>query len=55
MSMDGSQENHVCIRVVGGQVYIRVRTKNKAEKGAKPKAEVKPGTNIYTGHDKSHG
>jgi hypothetical protein len=53
--MEGSQENHVCIRVVGGQVYIRVRTKNKAEKGAKPKAEVKPGTNIYTGHDKSHG
>jgi hypothetical protein len=30
VSMEGSQENHVCIRVVGGQVYIRVRTKNKA-------------------------
>jgi hypothetical protein len=30
VSMEGSQENHVCIRAVGGQVYIRVRTKNKA-------------------------
>jgi hypothetical protein len=32
VSMEGSQENHVCIRVVGGQVYIRVRIKNKAER-----------------------
>jgi hypothetical protein len=53
--MEVSQENHVCIRVVGGQVYIRVRTKNKAEKAAKPEAEVKPGTNTYTAHDKPHG
>jgi hypothetical protein len=46
--MEGSQENHICIRVVGGQVYIRVRTKNKEQsrKGANPEAEVKPGTNI---------
>jgi hypothetical protein len=32
VSMEGSQENHVCIRIVGGQVYIRVRIKNKAER-----------------------
>jgi hypothetical protein len=29
--------------------------KEQSRKGAKPEAEVKPGTNIYTGHDKSHG
>jgi hypothetical protein len=29
---NGTCVNRVCIRVVGGQVYIRVRTKNKAER-----------------------
>jgi hypothetical protein len=32
LSMEVSQENHVFIRVVGGQVYIRVGTKNKTER-----------------------
>jgi hypothetical protein len=32
VSMEGSQENHFYIRVLGGQVYIQMRTKNKAER-----------------------
>jgi hypothetical protein len=54
MSMEVSQENHACVRVVGGQVYTS-ENKEQSRKVAKPEAEVKPGTNIYTGHDKSHG
>jgi hypothetical protein len=32
VSMEVSQENLVCIKVVGGQIYIQVKTKNKAER-----------------------